>query len=145
LDIWRCGRRWSLCWSSDVEYCTMQHSLTLCFIIGMCVCERQSELFQVGASSVTTLTVISSFNSASRRSVAISGETDTSLVSKIADVVRGRSPSCSALSISSVAKPDHETSSSVASLVHPIESKRLVAMNTGDHLMNSSWSMMICQ
>jgi hypothetical protein len=35
---------------------------------------------------VTTLTVISSFNSASRRSVAISGETDTSLVSKIADV-----------------------------------------------------------
>ena len=39
-----------------------------------------------GVDPVTTLTVISSFNSASRRSVAISGETDTSLVSKIADV-----------------------------------------------------------
>ena len=31
---------------SDVEYCTMQHRLTLCFIIGTCVRECQSELFQ---------------------------------------------------------------------------------------------------
>ena len=84
-----------------------------------------------GVDPVTTLTVISSFNSVSRRSVAISGEIDTSLVSKMADVVRGRSPSCSTVSISSVANPDREISSSVESRDRPIESKRLVVTNTG--------------
>jgi hypothetical protein len=68
-----------------------------------------------GVEPVTTLMVTSSFSCASRWSVAISGETDTSLVSNIADVARGRSPSCSAVSISSVAKLDQEMSSSVES------------------------------
>jgi hypothetical protein len=68
-----------------------------------------------GVDPVTILTVTSSFSSASRRSVAISGETDTSLVSKIADVVRGRSPSWSAASMSSVANPNRKMSSSVES------------------------------
>ena len=98
-----------------------------------------------GVDPVATLTVISSFSCANHRSVAIFGETDTSLVSKIADAVRGRSPSCSPVSTSSVAKPDRETSPSMLSLVCAIESKRLVAMNKGGHLVNSSWSIMTCQ
>ena len=89
-----------------------------------------------GVDPMTTLTVTSFFNSASRRNVVISGETDTSLVSKITDVVRGRSPSWSAVSMSSVAKPDREMSSSVESRDRPIESKRLVVTNTGGHFAN---------
>ena len=97
-----------------------------------------------GVDSVTTLIVISSLSIASRRSVAISRGIDTSLMSKIADVVMGRSPSCSRVSTSSLAKPDREISSSDASLIWPIDSRRLVAINTGGHLANSSWSMVTC-